>query len=160
MTFNKSCFTVLITICVLLSVLNRNASIVSFTFGVFNLVFWLLTYCQCPFPCDQYQGKHCLVCSLRMRLSIMFPGMCESKVTVKYLHCRDKVLVWVWPALSIIGLVINNTKLNEKHNSHYNLVSVPWSPPLLQDVPRVSAACPGARKVPLLPPDPVAPASG
>ena len=86
--------------------------------------------------------------------------MCESEVTVKYLHCRDKVLVWVWPALSIIGLVINNTKLNEKHNSHYNLVSVPWSPPLLQDVPRVSAACAGTRKVALLPPDPVAPASG
>ena len=33
--------------------------------------------------------------------------MCESKVTVKYLHCRDKVLVWVWPALSFIGLVKN-----------------------------------------------------
>ena len=56
LTFNKSCFPVLITICVLLSILNRNASIVSFTFGVFNLVFWLLTYCQCPFPCDQYEG--------------------------------------------------------------------------------------------------------
>ena len=32
-------------------------------------------------------------------------GMCESNVKVKYLHCRDKVLVWVWPALSVIGLV-------------------------------------------------------
>ena len=78
LTFNKSCFTVLITICVLLSVLNRNASIVSFTFGVFNLVFWLLTYCQCPFPCDQYQGKHCLVCSLRMSLSITSRDVRES----------------------------------------------------------------------------------
>ena len=62
LTFNKSCLPVLITICVLLSALNRNASIVSFTFGVFNLVFWLLTYCQCPFPCDQYQGKQSIVC--------------------------------------------------------------------------------------------------
>ena len=112
LTFNKSCLPVLITICVLLSALNRNASIVSFTFGVFNLVFWLLTYCQCPFPCDQYQGKHSLVCSPECATPSSCPGMCESKVTVKYLHCRDKVLVWVWPTLSFIGLV-----RNKEHNT-------------------------------------------
>ena len=31
-------------------------AIISFTFGMSNLVFWILTCCQCPFPCQQYKG--------------------------------------------------------------------------------------------------------
>ena len=32
-------------------------AIILFTFGMSNLVFWILTCCQCPFPCQQYRGK-------------------------------------------------------------------------------------------------------
>ena len=32
-------------------------AIILFTFGMSNLVFWILTCCQCPFPCQQYRGE-------------------------------------------------------------------------------------------------------
>ena len=38
-------------------------AVMAFTFGMFNLVFWILTVCQCPFPCSQYQGKP-FICSV------------------------------------------------------------------------------------------------
>ena len=44
----------MVVVCVL-TVLFCHA-IISFTFGMSNLVFWILTCCQCPFPCQQYKG--------------------------------------------------------------------------------------------------------
>ena len=32
-------------------------AVITFTFGMSNLVFWILTCCQCPFPCHQYRGQ-------------------------------------------------------------------------------------------------------
>ena len=80
-------FTGLISVCIFFSLLNRNAAIVSFTFGMFNIVFWILTYCQCPFPCDQYEG------------------MCQEPGAVRYFICWDLVLLWTWAGVSVCGLV-------------------------------------------------------
>ena len=77
----------MITVCLLLSLLNRNTAIVSFSFGMFNIVFWILTYCQCPFPCSQYSG------------------MCQEAGQVSYFLCWDVVLIWTWPGVSVFGLV-------------------------------------------------------
>ena len=38
---------------------------------------------------------------------ILLPGMCEKPETVKFLNCQDVVLLWLWPVLSLIGLVTN-----------------------------------------------------
>ena len=46
----------MVVVCVL-TVLFCHA-IISFTFGMSNLVFWILTCCQCPFPCQQYKGVY------------------------------------------------------------------------------------------------------
>ena len=33
--------------------------------------------------------------------------MCEKPETVTFLNCQDVVLLWLWPVLSLIGLVTN-----------------------------------------------------
>merc|ERR1719334_909431 len=65
-------------LCVILTILSCHA-ILTFTFGMANLVFWTLTCFQCPFPCRAYTG------------------MCVSNEPPP---CMDTLLVWLWPTLS------------------------------------------------------------
>ena len=96
----------MLLVCLLVSAVNCSPALVSFSFGVFNLVFWLLTYCQCPFPCGQYQGGHGNV-TRETRDTCGHAGMCSAGGG-PYLACWDSVLVWSWPALSLLGLVSRN----------------------------------------------------
>ena len=70
-----------------------------FTFGMANLVFWILTCFQCPFPCQQYKGN--LATSPDYQPPVA--GICNTDLAVV---CQDIFLLWVWPALSITALVI------------------------------------------------------
>jgi len=83
------CMLGLISVCIFFSLLNRNTAIVSFSFGMFNIVFWILTYCQCPFPCDQYEG------------------MCQEAEDGRYFLCWDLLLVWTRPGISVCGLAVS-----------------------------------------------------
>ena len=49
-------------------------AVISFTFGMSNLVFWVLTCCQCPFPCLQYKGTARLQSKIEKNVEISAKG--------------------------------------------------------------------------------------
>ena len=71
------------TIVFLLTIVFCHA-IISFTFGMSNLVFWILTCCQCPFPCQQYRG---------LRQFCIHPPSSQSRQSTVQLSLKKRIIV-------------------------------------------------------------------
>ena len=73
--------------------------LIAFSVGMTSLVFWTLTFLQCPFPSHSFRGKHYTLATTVV-LTVLCIAVCDADF-----DSWDSLLLWCWPTVSVITLV-------------------------------------------------------